>query len=143
MGSIYGGTLCAGKPITRQKGSDSLPRAPDNRTSHAKSRINNLSGGDERGLMVVTHYFFSTVNYGELIMTDTTNTATPKVAKLNEQSQIAFKKWSSDTVNADLNKKQRLETLRQQGWKSTMFISPKSAGSTATITLLKSGNFSL
>ena len=91
-----------------------------------------MSGGDERGLMVVTHYFFSTVNYGELIMTDTTNTATPKVAKLNEQSQIAFKKWSSDTVNADLNKKQRLETLRQQGWKSTMFISPKSAGSTAT-----------
>lgn len=61
-------------------------------------------------------------------MTDTTI----KFAKLNEQSQIVFKKWSSDTVNTDLNKKKRLSDLIALGWKSTMFISPKSAGSTAT-----------
>ena len=61
-------------------------------------------------------------------MTDTTI----KFAKLNEQSQIVFKKWSSDTVNTDLNKKKRLSDLIALGWKSTMFVSPKSAGSTAT-----------
>lgn len=55
-----------------------------------------------------------------------------KFAKLNEQSALTFKKWSSDTVNTDLNKKRRLADLISLGWKSKMFISPKTAGSTAT-----------
>ena len=74
--------------------------------------------------------FFNS-QYMENNMTDNTKTAT-KVAKLNEQSALNFKKWSSDTVNADLNKKKRLADLISLGWKSTMLISPKSSGSTAT-----------
>jgi len=53
-------------------------------------------------------------------------------AKLNEQVHIAFRDWSKETVKADMNKIKRIDILRAAGWVSTMFISPKSAGSTAT-----------
>ena len=53
-------------------------------------------------------------------------------AKLNEQIHIALRDWTKETVKSDLNKIKRLDIFRAAGWKSTMFISPKSAGSTAT-----------
>ena len=53
-------------------------------------------------------------------------------AKLNEQVHITFRDWSKETVKADMNKVKRIDILRAAGWTSTMFISPKSNGSTAT-----------
>ena len=53
-------------------------------------------------------------------------------AKLNEQVHIALRDWTKDTVKADMNKVKRTDIFRAAGWVSTMFISPKSSGSTAT-----------
>jgi len=53
-------------------------------------------------------------------------------AKLNEQVHIALRDWTKETVKADMNKVKRTDIFRAAGWASTMFISPKSAGSTAT-----------
>jgi len=55
-----------------------------------------------------------------------------KFAKLNEQSQIAFRDWAKDNYKQDLSKVKRTDILISMGWTSTMFVSPKSAGSTAT-----------
>lgn len=57
---------------------------------------------------------------------------TDKFAKLNEQSQIALRDWAKETVKQDLSKVKRTSILIAAGWTSTMFVSPKSAGSTAT-----------
>lgn len=53
-------------------------------------------------------------------------------AKLNEQIHIALRDWTKETIKNDLNKIKRLDIFRAAGWKSTMFISPKTSGSTAT-----------
>ena len=53
-------------------------------------------------------------------------------AKLNEQVHIALRDWTKETVKADMNKVKRIDVFRAAGWASTMFISPKSNGSTAT-----------
>jgi hypothetical protein len=53
-------------------------------------------------------------------------------AKLSEQIHIALRDWTKETVKSDLNKIKRLDVFRAAGWKSTMFISPKTNGSTAT-----------
>ena len=53
-------------------------------------------------------------------------------AKLSEQIHIALRDWTKETVKSDLNKIKRLDVFRAAGWKSTMFISPKTSGSTAT-----------
>ena len=53
-------------------------------------------------------------------------------AKLNEQIHIALRDWTKDTIKTDLNKVLRLDIFRAAGWTSTMFISPKTNGSTAT-----------
>lgn len=53
-------------------------------------------------------------------------------AKLNEQVHIALRDWTKETVKADMNKVKRTDIFRAAGWTSTMFISPKSNGSTAT-----------
>ena len=53
-------------------------------------------------------------------------------AKLNEQVHIALRDWTKETVKADMNKVKRIDIFRAAGWASTMFISPKSNGSTAT-----------
>ena len=57
---------------------------------------------------------------------------TDKFAKLNEQSHIALRDWSKDNYRQDLSKVKRTDILIAAGWTSTMFISPKSAISTAT-----------
>ena len=57
---------------------------------------------------------------------------TDKFAKLNEQSHIALRDWAIETVKQDLSKVKRTDILIAAGWTSTMFISPKSAISTAT-----------
>ena len=57
---------------------------------------------------------------------------TDKFAKLNEQSHIALRDWAKETVKQDLSKVKRTDILIAAGWTSTMFISPKSAISTAT-----------
>ena len=53
-------------------------------------------------------------------------------AKLSEQVHIALRDWTKEAVKSDLNKIKRIDVFRAAGWTSTMFISPKSAGSTAT-----------
>ena len=53
-------------------------------------------------------------------------------AKLSEQVHIALRDWTKETVKSDLNKIKRIDIFRAAGWTSTMFISPKSNGSTAT-----------
>ena len=53
-------------------------------------------------------------------------------AKLNEQVHIALRDWTKETVKADMNKIKRIDIFRAAGWTSSMFISPKSNGSTAT-----------
>ena len=53
-------------------------------------------------------------------------------AKLNEQVHIALRDWTKEAVKSDLNKIKRIDVFRAAGWTSTMFISPKSNGSTAT-----------
>ena len=55
-----------------------------------------------------------------------------KFANLNEQSQFAFRDWAKDNYKQDLSKVKRTDILISTGWVSTMLISPKSAGSTAT-----------
>ena len=57
---------------------------------------------------------------------------TDKFAKLNEQSHIALRDWAKETVKQDLSKVKRTSILIAAGWTSTMFMSPKTAGSTAT-----------
>ena len=57
---------------------------------------------------------------------------TDKFAKLNEQSQTVFRDWSKEKVKQDFSKVKRTDILVSMGWTSTMFISPKSKGSTAT-----------
>jgi len=53
-------------------------------------------------------------------------------AKLNEQVHIALRDWTKEQVAADMSRTERIDVFRSAGWASTMFISPKSAGSTAT-----------
>jgi len=57
---------------------------------------------------------------------------TDKFAKLNEQSHIALRDWAKETVKQDFSKVKRTDILIAAGWTSTMFVSPKSAISTAT-----------
>lgn len=123
-----------------QKSSDSLPftiiyyylmsNIRDSRTSCHKTRIKILSRGNEASDSSVSLLFINS-QYMENNMTDTTNTAT-KVAKLNEQSHIAFRDWAKDTYRQDLTKAKRVDILIAAGWTSTMCVSPKNPISTAT-----------
>tara|TARA_R100001463_G_C3458923_1_gene214623 strand:- start:39 stop:599 length:561 start_codon:yes stop_codon:yes gene_type:complete len=62
-------------------------------------------------------------------MTDIKETVT---AKCNEVVHVSLRDWAKETVKTDLNKLKRVDAIRSAGWVSTMCISPKSAGSTAT-----------
>jgi len=53
-------------------------------------------------------------------------------AKLSTEVQTALHDWTAAHVKSTLGAMKRVDTFRAAGWKSTMFISPKSKGSTAT-----------
>ena len=53
-------------------------------------------------------------------------------AKLNSEVEKAFQDWSATHVKTTLGAMKRVDIFRAAGWKSTMCISPKSKGSTAT-----------
>ena len=93
--------------------------ASNNKTHYDKTRIKNLSGGDER----------SQTHTNSLTMEGNNMTVQ---AKLNDVAHVSLRDWAKETVKTDLNKLKRVDALRSAGWVSTMCISPKSAGSTAT-----------
>jgi hypothetical protein len=53
-------------------------------------------------------------------------------AKLSTEVQTALHDWTAAHVKSTLGAMKRIDIFRAAGWTSTMCISPKSAGSTAT-----------
>ena len=53
-------------------------------------------------------------------------------AKLSTEVQTALHDWTAAHVKSTLGAMKRIDIFRAAGWKSTMCISPKSKGSTAT-----------
>jgi len=93
--------------------------ASDNKTHYDKTRIKVLSGGDERRQ---TH---------NNSLTTLENNMTVQ-AKLSTEVQTALHDWTAAHVKSTLGAMKRIDIFRAAGWKSTMCISPKSKGSTAT-----------
>ena len=98
--------------------------ASDNKTHYDKTRIKNLSRGNDAPRRNINCQAME-----GYIMTAIKETVT---AKLNSEVEKAFQDWSATHVKTTLGAMKRVDIFRAAGWKSTMCISPKSKGSTAT-----------
>ena len=98
--------------------------ASDNKTRYDKTRIKNLSRGNDAPRRNINCQAME-----GYIMTDIKETVT---AKLSTEVEKAFQDWTASHVKTTLGAMKRVDIFRAAGWKSTMCISPKSKGSTAT-----------